>query len=343
MPDNVDDSDLGESILNTDGEFRGRDHDAILQTLNRKVGGRKLTVKPFESTVAAWANVPIIFGKNHPNMTAYNLDPESELNRISGRVIVGSVKSPRIEVAGKPRLLGRISIGDEYVNTLVDEGKLSLSTGFWCPTDSSGQTIGTVTPHHVLLFEETDSDLPADLGTGILNKEGVNMAENAAETEMVDSKTFLEKMEALFAKYFAGSDTPGNQPDSAIANKDDTMTDVTEIEAKLAAKEVEFTNMAKELADAKAALAEVNKATVEAKWTEILNKKVVGGLKDTPEKIAELRELYDNDKDAFYNKVMESMPDGTETGREGSAFANKDAKTSEHILAGRELDAARGV
>ena len=135
-------------------------------------------------------------------MDAYNKDPEAELKRIGGR-IVGNVQDPSLDMHGHARLVGICDISDKEVETLNTEGKISLSTGFYAMmgTDKDGvkTTAGPVKPHHVLLFEETRTDQPRDLGTGLLNqskgKDG-NMPEKEKDEQNVNMAPLLQELNA---------------------------------------------------------------------------------------------------------------------------------------------------
>jgi hypothetical protein len=58
---------------------------------------------------------------------------------------------------------------------IINQGKLSLSTGFWSRTKRASETgrtlVGDVKPNHVLVFVEDLKNQPKDQGSIILNKE----------------------------------------------------------------------------------------------------------------------------------------------------------------------------
>lgn len=144
-------------------------HSAILQLLNREVGGVRFPVDKFESTAETWDGIPIIYALDHPKFDAYDADSAAELARLNGRV-VGQVTNARVERTGHPRLMGDLDFGgDPEVEQLCKQGVLSLSTAFYGRVDS-GDLVTPPRPHHVLIFKEDARNRPVDPGAMILNK-----------------------------------------------------------------------------------------------------------------------------------------------------------------------------
>ncbi len=146
-------------------------HDAILQVLNRKITNRDGTfyfpLAPFRQTVDEWEGIPIIYAQKHPeDYEVFTTSPEIALKQIDGRV-VGSISLPHIDNTGHPRLMGKLDIDDVLINTLIEEGEISLSTGFFGHFDNN-KNVTSVSPHHVLIFLE-ELTPPADQGAMILN------------------------------------------------------------------------------------------------------------------------------------------------------------------------------
>lgn len=185
-------------------------HDIILQLLNRKIGPGFFAVEPFEESVPRWEGVPIVFSalpkdlyengmsSNHPDFEPFSpVVTDEELLRVNGAV-VGYITDPRLETAGHPRLMGTLSftpdkakamfdsgdiseetyqkteLGIEIATRLLDDGRLSPSTGFSCRSDDEGTLTNELPliPNHLLVFEEDPYNMPRDPGSVILNKGG---------------------------------------------------------------------------------------------------------------------------------------------------------------------------
>lgn len=253
-----------------------RDHDAILQTLDRAVptddGGQFFYASESFEKAGDWNGIPLIFAQEHPVPEAYDADPEGELARIKGRV-VGTVSEARIANEGHKRLMCKLKIDDAEVDRLIAEGRISLSTGFYAHRmeDEHGiRTVGPVTPHHVLLFIEDRTSLPRDLGTGVLNKKGEkNMAE--------EDQRRIEELEAQLA---------------AMAEQ-------------LAAKDEQIAALTAENEELKAKLAEYEQAEADNKWNAVKNKVVPPGMVAKPEDESALRALMNKDPAAFLLKIEE--------------------------------------
>lgn len=175
---------LKATIEVASGDNTNMAHDAILQTLDRRIGGTYFTASAFEQNVHAWAGIPVVFAQEHPNLDAFASDPDAELARIKGKW-VGMVENPYIAKTGHPRLMSRLNlIEDPKLNQLWADGKLSLSTAFKSAT-KDGKLTGAVLPNHVLVFEEKDNpvDQPKDPGTFILNKPESGLADFVSEPE----------------------------------------------------------------------------------------------------------------------------------------------------------------
>lgn len=304
-------------------------HESILQTLDRVLSSedgkdqRLYRLQDFQNATD-WAGVPLIFAQTHPDMDAYNKDPTAELEKIGGR-IVGAVKDPAIDMKGHARLLASLDITDKAVEALNAEGKISLSTGFFAlmQVDKDGvkTTAGPVKPHHVLLFEETRTDLPRDLGTGLLNKQlekgkdGIMPEDNKGE-QNVNMAPLLQELNASKLE---------------LKNKGE---ELEKAKASVTAKDAEIEAM-------KNKLAAIEKADKDSKWEGLKNSYIPPGLvaKESEEKA--LRELMEKDPVAFINKVESSKvdlsgkgPDGvTNVGKgKGDKTGNKDDKAIEEQL-----------
>jgi hypothetical protein len=163
------------TVLTHKARLEAGSHLAILQLLDREIGGVEFPAEQFEPTVSDWDGIPIIFADEHPDLDAYDEDPEAELERIGGRRL-GPVRDPALEIAGHPRLMGHLDFGgDAEVEHLCEDGTLSLSTAFRARVQA-GAVTSPPAPHHVLVFEEKAGvSMPRDPGAVILNKTGAPM------------------------------------------------------------------------------------------------------------------------------------------------------------------------
>jgi hypothetical protein len=191
-------------------EAAAESHDAILQYLDRRIGKRNILFnkEPFLPTVSMWNTIPIVFGKAHVDPRFFVGEGiESELNRIAplsenGGAIIGELAESQVETTGHAKLmakkvysidtakrmfkeglisqetLDRSKAALKTAMALMEEGKLSHSTGMICPDDGD-KLVGLVQPNHVLDFEETLTDRPLDPGAVILNKETENVTDGA--------------------------------------------------------------------------------------------------------------------------------------------------------------------
>ncbi|MFA4971957.1 MAG: hypothetical protein WC683_05040 [bacterium] len=208
------------ALLSEPGTFTGHAHEAIIHLLDRYVNGKFYAKEPFQATVESWntGEVPVIFAVEHPDFEAFNTDPETELARIATKTgkparVVGTTANVRVEIAGHPKLIGDLLWEDADVDALHAQGKLSPSAGVWCPKDSQNRLYGEVTPHHVLIFEETPTSQPGDRGAVILSQK-------EPEAAMPDEKpNRLKKLIQDIKTVIAGAEDPpqGGTPVTAQA------------------------------------------------------------------------------------------------------------------------------
>lgn len=281
-----------------------KDHDAILQTLDRAVetdDGQQLffAADSFED-VAAWKGIPCIFAQDHPEPEAYDTDPEAELARIKGRV-VGEVKDASIANEGHKRLMGTLGIEDDEVEAGIADGQISLSTGMYAriiKDQGGGRTEGPIEPHHVLLFYEDRANLPRDLGTGILNKRKV---ENMGEEKKEDTKDVSALLNKISAQ------------ETELTNKS---KEIETHKAAITAKDAEIVSLNKQLADIKA-------AEDEAKWVGMKASYIPPGMVAKPEEEKALRELLNKDPVGFITAVEAAKVDLASKGEVGVTARGK--------------------
>ena len=125
----------------------------------------------FEGTEAQWDVSPLIFAQTHPNPSLVKKDINAALKSvktIDGQdgYICGAVVESKVIIPGQPRLSANIVFDDPKLETMYNEGKLALSSAFFCPNEPDGRLNGKVEPNHVLVFVQDDNNQPRDLGSG---------------------------------------------------------------------------------------------------------------------------------------------------------------------------------
>jgi cell division protein FtsL len=182
-----------------------------------KERGHYFTAEAFTNTVDAWDGVPLVYAQEHPDLNLFKTDPQKALTLIKTRDgkpgrIVGKLIDPAIVAEGHTRMMGALPIADTDVKDLWNEGKLGLSTAFFCDLDESGNRVitGGIEPNHILLFEENAINQPADKGA-LVNQEkigGNNVTENVADTPTVRIKSALASLEATLLGIFQKEPVP---------------------------------------------------------------------------------------------------------------------------------------
>jgi cation transport regulator len=354
-----------------------KSHRAILNSLDRMVDGKWFTADAFEQSVNLWENTPLIYANSHPNLSAFTEDPQKELTRINGS-LVGYIGHPAVNKAGHPKLMGDMVFDPNFqfknavsdstkipeVLDLVQSGKLSHSTGFYSSWDKDNRLTGSVSPHHVLLFEEDYSkgDMPKDPGAFILNKEDSEIYNKGRRV----STTTENKLKSLFSEFMAklSNELKNINGDEMIEPQTNKSEEIDEMELKELADKLAITN--KELgeksteiitlkaendqlkeeiknkdAELAAMKAQENKrleSEKDAKWAEA-KKLLKPGLTHKEEDNLKYRDMFENDKDQFYATVM-SQTNKDETDPEGDEFVNKNG-SEDGSPTDAELSAAR--
>lgn len=281
------------------------EHDALIQTLDRRSNGLYLTKECFMDTVDAWNGVPLIYAQQHPDLDAWDADPEAELKRIKGRLVKGQPSETYIELNGHPRLMTRFRLTDEEIEQGIKAGRISTSNGFRCRNNGDA-LVGTVRPHHILFFEEKDKGgpVPGDKGVVVLNTEAGK-----------DPIAWLKALFTEWRKEHAGGD----------GTEEIDMAEAKELETKLANKEqelanskLEFTQLQTERAkldgEIKAAKAEIERLNAvnlaflakekDAKWDAFKAKRIPPGM-IAGEKETDARKEFEADPLTFMDKIME--------------------------------------
>mgnify|MGYP001120863255 CR=1 FL=1 len=289
-----------------------RDHDAILQTLDRASKGLYLNKEMFQPTLDAWAGIPLIWAQDHPEMDAYNADPKAELARIGGR-LVGECAGAAIDAVGHPRLMGKLVVDDPEVEAGIKEGEVSLSTGFYARSNERELT-GPVKPHHILLFREIGGTLPGDKGAFILN---------TTTKEMEEAMGLLDGLKAMFTKAFGRKDGKDNEEGKETMAEDGNEERFKALEDAVTAMQGEMKALAEAVGELKGASEGFLQREKDLKWTEV-KAHVAPGLVHK-DKEAEMRALWEKDPASFMLKALtykEAPPEKAEgvmfTARDGS-------------------------
>lgn len=263
-------------------------HHVILQRLGAYLpnAGQDVFYSPesFANT-EAWEGIPLVFVEvvgasiTHPDFEAVTNNNLPEEYRF-----VGQVGWAFVPVEGQPRLEARLEITDAAVEQIARDGLLGLSTGFEAqliPEGDSARIVGSVTPNHVLLFQQgaCDNCFPNDNGAMFLN-----VKENEAMTEDTEVKSMFQKiMDKLTNTKEQPAEAPKAEP-VADAEKVAMQNTIDKLNAELDAFKAEAAQREKDTA-----------------WANIKNSLPEGWL---GAKEAETRAEFENSKDAFYAKLM---------------------------------------
>lgn len=310
-------------------EIKSAHHDVILQSLDTwrdytdQDGTKKklfFGVENFEGTEPAWQGLPLIYSdKSHPQV-AYTINPDGALNTSDGK-IVGSFSDPAIVLNGSPRFTGVFSFSDPEVQKLHETGELQFSSGFLSNIGDDGKLTGKVTPDHILIFKKSKD--------GLQPQDGGAMFLNATRPEMEDTEIkglFSKILEALTAI----SPTKGEKPITNATGPD--MTE--ELNSKISVLNARVETLTSTIQEKDAAIAsltdevtafktEQTKAAElkqEADWQNIKTTMLAPGLIANPELEKEQRDLWMQDKDAFYCNAVSNRP--APKGKEGNLIAN---------------------
>lgn len=149
-------------------------HDAIIQTLDRSVKGVSYPPELYNDAIKD-TSIPLVFADVHPDPYLYETDPEAALQAVKGRH-VGYATNGHVITEGHPRAMAKLHYDDSELDSLYNDGKLSLSPAVWRTKNEKGETTG-VKLQNILLFPEDSIHVPGDKGTFILNQEA-NMADD---------------------------------------------------------------------------------------------------------------------------------------------------------------------
>lgn len=325
-----------------------RTHEAILQLLNRQVGDTYFPADSF-AEAEAWNSIPIVYAQEHPDLDAFEKDPEKELARIAEKTgkraeIVGHIANARLETTGHPKLMSDLVLNhDPEVFQLVEAGKLSHSTGFWAKP-SDGSLKGPVVPNHLLVFEENESNQPRDRGAVILNKaEAGDLVAFTNEGRVMSGKnltkfqSIMQSLQEFFSEITGGEQVEIKVEEEKPQEEETPVTNMTD--EIVASKDAEITALKEQNVALLNKIAEQEKAQKDASWAALKNKLPPGWV-HTAEKEAETRNLFETEPVAFANKLLE-VRTAPSNPVEGQQFVNKD-DANDPLAIGRELRMATG-
>lgn len=307
-------------------------HEAILQTLDRRIDGVCFAKDAFQKNVEDWTGIPVIFGKDHPDLDLYDSDKEKALGAVNGKE-VGTIESPEIDITGRPKLKGILNISDTDSEELIDTGKLSLSTAFRAVGTKEDAMITTVRPHHVLIFEESAGDAPPrDLGVAVLNRTAeewqvfMNVGKIISTKNKNILKTIIDQLTEFYNYITETKEELINRAEEAEMSEEKETIEELEIKNREQGKLIETLQADKkqietEYAEFKqkveASEAEALKARRDEQWTEIKNK-IAPGYTEKEDDEKALREEWETEPHEFMMRLPDMMQKADPTKEEGS-------------------------
>lgn len=297
---------------------------------------------PFRQALPLWENIPVIYGEvvdnaiRHPDFLDVTTGALSPEYRIAGRVIL-----PNMPDEGQARLDAVLEITDPEVESLARMGALGLSTGFSAQTDSdtgNRSIIGDVVPNHVLVFRQgaCPNCYPRDNGALFLN---VRPMETTMDSEKTsdgfdgESKSWLK---AIHDKLF--NTKPAEVPEVKPMETTETVSKEV-FDNTVSEKDAKIAELTQTIAEMKSAEEQRLK---DAAWAEMKNTLPQGWL---GEKEAETREMFENSKDQFYQKLMahqHEFPNTAEQKAEGAASCGCPKEAEQLMNTVAEADAKLG-
>ena len=220
-------------------------HDCIFQTLDRvidyDVDGNPILYPAdvYEAGIATASNAKIIFAMDHPDPYLYEEDPEKAIREVGGRE-AGNLLNPYVNRTGHPTARGQLGLfSDPDIETLIADGKLSMSPSVWSTYDEMGRIV-KIRFQNLLIFPEVPggANVPRDPGTIILNtkpKPGKNMAETI-EKPVIDPALSAQITE--LAQQFKAFKT---EAEKSKAETEAMKTETENLKAQLFKKDEELT------------------------------------------------------------------------------------------------------
>jgi cation transport regulator len=323
-------NDAGEWV-----EMKQKQHDAILQSLNREIGGYCFRKEAFEETINEWNGIPLVFANEHPDMALFADNPEEALSQINGRV-VGMVENPYIAYDGHPRMMGTLVNNDSEVDKLITDGKASISTGFLASTYDHN-IVESVIPNHVLIFKEDINNMPKDHGAFILNKH--EFYGQVIDTEVHNMEPDIKELSKDLA--IANKELGDMTSKLDIANKeiDGLKASVTERDGQLEVANKTISDYELKIKEFEQKEAEALVIKRDEQWTTIKNS-IPKGLTHKAEDEQALRAEWESDPFAFTAKIAE-IKIANKTAPSGNEFV-PGGEEEDGIAQMRELNKALG-
>ena len=289
-------------------------HHAILQRLGSYLPNASQDVfySPESFTNAeAWQGIPLVFAEVvDSTITHPDFDAVSNHNLPDNYRVVGQVGWAFLPQDGQPRLEAQLEITDAAVEQIARDGLLGLSTGFSAqiiPDGDRARIVGTVSPNHVLLFQQgaCPNCFPNDNGAMFLN-----IKEDEIMTEDNEVKSMFQKIMDKLTNTKEAAETPQAQP-VADAEKVQLQNTIDALTKELDAMKADTVQREKDAA-----------------WANIKNTLPEGWL---GAKESETRAEFENSKDAFYQRLMAHKAEFSNTKAEGSVACGCKASTEAQL------------
>lgn len=334
------------------GQELGGQHEVILQALDRFIIYETdqepikvyYGVENFEGTELAWDAVPVVYQEEgtHPDLAELDRSPQEALAKVRARPAGQLSNSAVIAAPGQPRLKSLMSFSDPEVQALYAAGKLALSTALYGRLEN-GRIVGKVRPNHVLLFRPGEKTQPRDLGSMFLNSTFLQ-SNDPKEGETIDKLDEILNSFTNSIKSIVGGGPGGNGGGTGGGPGGDggqggdggngggqggdggqalinalQVKDQENLALKQKAEALEA-----ELKNAREDLEKLRTVESDRAWTALKNSTIPPGLVDTQEKEAQLRQLYNTDRDGFYLKLLQVKGRAPGSGKEGEEFTNSE-------------------
>ena len=287
-------------------------HQVILQRLGSYLpnAGENVFYSP-ESFVnaEAWQGIPLAFvDAVGATITHPDFDAVSNHDLPDNYRAVGQVGWAFLPQDGQPRLEAQLEITDAAVEQIARDGLLGLSTGFSAqiiPDGDRARIVGTVSPNHVLLFQQgaCPNCFPNDNGAMFLN-----IKEDEIMTEDNEVKSMFQKIMDKLTNTKEAAETPQAQP-VADAEKVQLQNTIDALTKELDAMKADTVQREKDAA-----------------WANIKNTLPEGWL---GAKEADTRAEFENNKDAFYAKLMAHKAEFSNTKAQGASSCGCNASEEE--------------
>lgn len=279
-------------------------HSAILQRLNvfHQNGGKNVyySLSAFEQA-EDWNNIPVFMAVDPTNGHPEDFGLIENGHVPDGYKLVGHITGANIPSEGTARLEAELYLYDYKAQELAKSGNLALSTGFksdirQLDEDGNFEIVGTVTPNHVLVFEQgiTPNSYPNDQGAMLTNQ--VEVIHMADEEFTEKQKGFLTN---LIEKLHAKNEVPLAEVEAVEENGEieELKTRIAELEKALEERDALIAEKDRQLLEMQNACAQQKK---DEEWEQMKNMCPSGWLENE----AETRAQFEADPSAFALKLV---------------------------------------